>query len=187
MKYLIFLIAIVLFSCTKTEFEQEIDQDMGYDYYTLEIGNWWIYEVDSVVYDTKGQSVVKDSIHVMIRETIVDTFSNSVNVLAYKIERSQMDSNSNWIISDIWWVNKDKEKVLRTEDNLTFIKLVFPTEALVSWDGNAFIDFRTELIVRKDVLDHTFVGWNYTYLYVDVKETINEVSYDHVLDGRAHV
>ena len=154
---------------------------MGYDYYPLDIGNWWIYEVDSVVYDTKGQSVVKDSIHVMVREEIVDTFSSSVDGLSYKIERSQLNIDSNWVISDIWWVNKDNEKVLRTEDNLTFIKLVFPTEALVSWDGNAFIDSRTELVVRKDILEHTFVGWDYTYLFVDVKETINGLNFDKVL------
>ena len=177
----VLLIVFAIFSCSKTEVETFADKTRGEQYFPLSVGNWWMYELDSIIYDIKGNRLVLDTSHHIIRETIVDTLMNNINKMSYKIERQQLNNDSIWVITNIWWVYKDLDKVVRTEDNLSFIKLVFTVKEDITWDGNAFIEPHTELIVRHDVLENTFIGWDYIYLNVGQKETINDVSYEDVI------
>jgi hypothetical protein len=71
-----------------------------------------------------------------------------------------------WTIKDVWMFTKTKTTLEIVEEDVRFTKLIFPVNEDATWDGNA----------------HNTIGnWEYTYKYIDTKETINGTTFDNVL------
>ena len=68
--YLLFLgLSASFFFACESEVE-EVDIDFGYDYFPLEVGRSWYYQVDSVIYDPSLGGTDVDSSRTFVRETI---------------------------------------------------------------------------------------------------------------------
>lgn len=140
LSYLYLSLVLITFSCTKNT--KEISYLKPSSYYPLKIGNSYIYEVDSIVFNDFDQSV--DTFKFQIKESYIDTFRDIHNELAYKIERKkrnkiQPNEYEAWGNPQIWWVNLAKnQSIQRVENNLRFVNLVTPIQNDFSWKGNAF-------------------------------------------------
>ena len=77
-----------------------------------------------------------------------------------------MSDTTDWVILDVWSSLVNKSRAEQVEENIKFIKLVFPPQNGDSWNGNAY---------------NTLGEQDYEYTSVDVTETINDVALDSVL------
>ena len=73
-----------------------------------------------------------------------------------RIERYYRDTDTNsWVIKDVWHAQIVNATAQKIEENIRYIKLVFPSEIGKSWDGNAFntIDYQEYEITDITTLD----------------------------------
>jgi hypothetical protein len=150
-------------SCTKKKIPQD-DSLLGTDYYPTTQGRYIIYDVDSTVYNNFPSDTIINTKY-RIKELLADSYMDSEGKPAIRLERyikkysvSKSYDSIPWTIKEVWMVNADKKSVQVSESNIRFTKLVFPVQQGALWDGNA---------------RNTIGKWDYTYKYIDKKETIN--------------
>jgi hypothetical protein len=170
LRTLLFVFVFCLFSCRKKEKVGE-PINLGKEYYPEKVGKFVIYDVDSTWYNelTFQPTTVK----YRIKEKFTQEFTDNEGKKAIRIERYIKKFNPNkpydsipYTIRDVWQVNVSDRNVEVVEENVRFVKLIFPVEANKSWKGN----------VR-----NTLAERDYTYSYIDKAETINAVALDKTL------
>lgn len=143
---MIFITLMIGISACTSEMEEVDKSNLGYEYYPLEMGREWTYQSDSIIFSKSGAHT--DTISAFIKEMITDTLRDVEGNLIHKIERFIRRSTSeDWNRINTWFVNKDKSKVLRTEENIPLIKLVFPLKKGLRFDSNTFFneDIKSEV------------------------------------------
>jgi len=183
LSYLFVLALIGLFVCSSCKDESTFEEpiiDETQAYFPIGIGKSITYQVDSIIYDPTENSVEVDTNRVYIQEVVVDTFRDEVGALIYRIERYQSsDSNFNWEIKDVWSASKSTTRAERFEENLRFVKMVFPVEDGDIWDGNVFIDETTLFSIAGESIE-IFKSWFYEVLSTDESEEIGGFFFEHV-------
>ena len=164
-KYLIIIAAMsnLVSSCKKDE--EQAPLYLGYDYFPVDEGRVLIYDADSIITDEFTQTTTTH--HFQIKEVIHSTYIDNENRPTQRIERYVRDSaNAPWVIFKVWSANLTNIRAERFEDNVRYVKLVFPVKQDVQWNGNA-LNTNEEL--------------EYQYIDVHSSVTLNNVSYDSVL------
>lgn len=133
----ILLISIFyLWSCSDTR--EVTPEDLGMNYYPLRTGLYNIYQVNGVEYVNANDSTV---FSYQLKESVIDSFLNLESGISYKILRQKRDtSDETWETDSIWTVRKDEIRVIRTENNIPIINLVFPVSESKIWDANGLND-----------------------------------------------
>ncbi len=109
----------------------------GYEYFGFEKGKYVIYQVDSIRYDDFLGEVLE--YHYQVKEWNKELFIDSQGQQKMRIERFYRENEQeSWQIKDVWTALLNKTRALKTEDNVTFVKLVFPIKKNSLWDGNSF-------------------------------------------------
>jgi len=167
MKYLLFLLPLILLSC-----EKEIDPNpskkydewliQSYEYYPLEVGSYRTYQVDSIYFERRLNVLRSDTISDIFRESIVDTFRNLQNELTYRIIKERQ-SGDNWLTDRVYSVVKSRTKVVRTEENISLVDLVFPFKKLTSWDAFIYTDKNRDFLINGRRI---YLYKNFTLSYV---------------------
>ncbi len=172
------MLTILAFSaCKEGNVVEEFDeQDKGYDYFPLIVGKYMEYQVDSIVYDFTPDGGITLESTTFIREEIVDTILDNSERILYVVERFERKNNAeDWLISDVWTAYADGQRVERTEENLRFIKMIFPVVVNSTWNGNMFIDESLIIPIAGEGME-IFKGWSYEVLSVGEQETVgNEI------------
>jgi hypothetical protein len=179
MKYLFpcFCLLLLALSCKKTP--DDYSPGFGYDYFPLEVGKYWVYSVDSTIYDPTGDSLISLS-HRLVKEEITDTLSDNNGNTLYKIEHFERQAGTlPWQITKVLTQSIIDNKGLRTVDNLRFIKLPFPLTKNDQWDGNAHFDPSLIVTVAGESME-MFKGWSYKVEQVGEQEDIGTYSFPTV-------
>jgi len=132
-----FLLAIIFSGCKPSKVDPA-QVDLGYDYFPLAIGDSIIYDVLTIDYSSLGGSI--DTQNYQLLEVIADTFVDDESDIAWRLERfSRPDSSANWPLDpdSVWTAKVTPYQAIKVESNIPYIKLVFPVENGVKWDGNA--------------------------------------------------
>lgn len=174
--FLMMSFTLILFSSSCGDEQEPVDQStFGYDYFILEVGKYIEYQSDSINYFNLG--FIKDTVSGFVREEIVDQFTDQLGEDIYTIHRSfRRNAQDNWELTDVWTASMDETRAFRTEENLKFVKLVFPVIENKRWDGNAFFDDTQEIEVNSEFIE-MYAGWNHKIEEVDVAYDINDQSY----------
>ncbi|MBN8702458.1 MAG: hypothetical protein J0M08_05310 [Bacteroidetes bacterium] len=158
-----------LFSCEK-EKDAKIT-DIGYNYFPLQVGSYWVYDVDSVVYDDFENDT--DYYHYRIKEYVESTFQDFAGNTAFRIERYVKHYNAivpydsiSWQLQNVCFANKTKTTAEKVEENMRYVKLIFPVEENKTWNGNSY-----NMLGEMD----------YTYESIDQSKTINNLHFDSTL------
>lgn len=161
---------------------EPVDPGEQHPYFPLEIGKFIEYSVDSIVYDfAAGGGNVRDSAHLLVREEIVDTFRDNAGQLLYAIERSERSGATlPWQLRQVYSATRSATQAVRTENNLRFLKLVFPFDRRSAWDGNLWIDQYREIEVAGERIQ-PFVNWHYEVDSLDIPSQIGDFAFDSVL------
>lgn len=158
------------------------DLDAQHAYFPLEIGKYLEYQTDSVVYDFgPGGGTVRDSSTTFVREVITDTIRDNTGDLLFVVERSERKSDSlPWSIRRVWAAVRTSTQAIQTEDNLRFLRLVFPFDRRTRWNGNLWIDDYLEVEIAGERI-RPFTGWNYRVDSLDIPAPIGAFAFDSVL------
>jgi hypothetical protein len=156
------LVMTLAFLSCGNEIEEVDKSTFGYQYFPLEIGQYKIYAADSITFTSGGASI--DTGQYFIKEEVVEILEDTNGDSLYRIERSLRDNeDAEWQVRDVWVAGKNESIAFRTEENLKFIKLVFPMKLGDSWNGNIFFDPYIEIDVKGEQIE-VYKNWDYRFL-----------------------
>lgn len=185
MKHLILIFAGLLFLISCDETTENIDIDYGYDYYPVEIGKYIIYDVDSITYDPSANVTLIDTTSYQAKEEIVDTTLDNEGRTVYVIHYStRNDANVAWQLENVYTTVVTSEWVERTEENLRFVKLLFPQRVDDTWDGNRYFAEENILVMVRGETLELFKNWNSAIIDKGSSTTIGAFTFDDVLTIR---
>ncbi len=174
------LLCISLFSCKETLIEDNID--FGYDYFPQEVGKYISYEVDSIIYDQISNFTIIDTNSLQVTERFVEEFDDNSGETTYRIERyERKNAGQAWQIKDVWTSKRTNTKAERIEENLRFVKMIFPASVETNpWNGNAFLDETTIIPIAGESVV-IFKNWLYEYVEKDEPYSINGFDFDSTM------
>jgi hypothetical protein len=152
----------VFFSCKK---DKTATVDLGYNYFPAEIGKWIIYDVDSIAHDDFNDTVI--AYKFQIKEFFESEYTDNEGRKTIRIERYKRNNDTMpWIIKDVWALNIFETRVEKVEEDIRYVKLVFPAVKGKTWNGNAFNNLGNQ---------------DYKYADADVPLTVNNIKFDSTL------
>lgn len=165
-----FAFILILHSCKKDK-DSISNIDFGKDYFPIKVGVYIVYDVDSTAYNEITH--IPTTYKYRLKEIIKQAFTNDENTTSYRLERyiKYYDSTKSydqipWQIKDVWTIVPYSNSIEKIEENIRYVKLVFPVKQGTQWNGNA-----------KNTLGEKI----YSYEYVDNSESINNIHFDKVL------
>ena len=174
---LISLALVLLMGCTK---DKETVNAIDYRYYPIAIGDSMIYQVslfnkDLNTYDSTYQ----------LLERVESIFNDNEGRQTYRIERYVRKTDADaWSIYKVWTVNRTSINIEKQEDNITYIKLIFPVKLNKTWNGNAKNIFADDFEDYKIItLNEPMQTMNYSF---DSTLKVQQIDYDYGFEKRNH-
>jgi hypothetical protein len=139
-KYIIIITSVfisVLFFLNGCKKDSDLPPaNMGYRYFPANTGHWAIYLVDSIAWNAFNGSV--DTFQYQIKEVIESEFIDDQGRNTLRIERyKRMSDTIAWVIKDVWFANRTPSTAERVEENIRYVRLIFPVKEGDEWNGNA--------------------------------------------------
>ena len=146
--YLFFFIFLagLISSC-----EEEVETpsfDPQFEFQPLEIGRFWIYEVDQTIHFGENDS---ENFLFFLRDRIRTSYFNAEGNLVFVVERSRSEDQVIWA-KDLEYTLLIRDlSLLRTINNQTLVTINFPPEVGRIWNGLAYQaegmdDFEIEIL-----------------------------------------
>lgn len=170
---LIFLLSLA--GCVKDETQDPLD-DSSREYFPLLIGKYITYAVDSIVIDDSPTGNIKDTIQFLLKEEITDIQLTNGDTVYY-IHRFRRDSTESWRLTDVWTAKYAGNEVLRTEENLTFRKMVFPLNDRKKWIATSYINPATKILVGTENIQ-AFQYWEAQVIEFDIADEVGSFSFN---------
>ncbi|HEX8528872.1 MAG TPA: hypothetical protein VF646_02580 [Cytophagales bacterium] len=139
MKRLLLLLPVLLAACDTREIAVDPAR-AGYDYFPLRAGQSAVYAVESIQYRTGRPA---DTSRYQVREVVQAPVTDLAGEEAFVIHRYYRPLGSTTWKADpdsVWTAKRNPHLATRTENNVTFVKLSFPLDKNLAWNGNAFND-----------------------------------------------
>jgi len=107
-------------------------------WYPIQEGSTWIYAVDSIWIDcVAGRN---DTFRFQVREIMDGWVKAAAGDSLMKISRQvRADSTENWGIPRIWHTRMEAGKAIKTEENRSIVKLIFPMKQGKKWNGWSYL------------------------------------------------
>jgi hypothetical protein len=171
------LVVTAFFSCDPDPIIGE-EVDRVTDFHPFEEGKFWVYQVDSTIYDDNGATIINTS--GFVREEIKEQLSEDQQFTTHVLERSwKRNEMDEWAITDIWSIALADGMLVKTEENLRFLKIATPIIADQEWEGNLF-DENIEVLIADDAVQ-VYRDWDYKILATGQSENIGGVDYTDIL------
>jgi hypothetical protein len=162
--------SFLFYSCKK---DSSTTVDVGYDYFPIKTGAYIIYDVDSTYYDDFYVPSKATNNKFLLKEKIQSIFNDNLNRPTARLERyvKYYDSivsydSIPWTLKDVWVENLTAFTAEKVEENVRFVRLVFPVQLNKSWNANS-----QNFLNEQD----------FTYNSVDVAANIGGIKFDSVL------
>ena len=171
--FLFGLIVTLYCSCNK---QDTYTPDYKRSYFPADSGHYVTYQVDSITYRYTDPLYFRDSVKYQLRVEIGDTTLDNEGRINHKVVlyRRANDSDPNgWVINRVWYMYPDSTNVQQIEEDIRFVKLIFPPLADAAWDGNLYAPKTGPYDVLRD--------WDYHYTEVDAPYSINGFQFDSTL------
>ncbi len=170
--YLLFFVAFFA-QCKKTDSNLV---DFGKEYFPIEVGFWQEYQVDSITFSDFTNPVSVDTASYQIKETIESSFLDLNLEENFRIEQFKKTSSTAYSIENIFSLKPTTTNIQKVENDLRFIKMVFPVVEGKSWNGNIYIDVTDEATL--DFLNVQKYPWEYIYTEVNATQQIGAFTFD---------
>ena len=159
-------VILIVSSCTKDTKDTSSDLVLGYDYYPTTLNKYVIYSVEEIDIDVEIGKY--DTTRYLLKEVVADTiFSEYKDANSFKIERYiLLPTSKSWEEKNVWLVKKSKSNLIRIEDNIPLVKMVFPMVKNQNWNIN-----------RYDTLEDK----ECTLYSLGKADTVNTIPFDNVL------
>ncbi len=125
----------LLISCDREIEEGQVD--LGYDFQPLEVGLFWLYEVDQTIHFGENDS---EQTQFFYRDKILSFYTNEAGEQVFVVQRDKSFDRIEWSLGLAYtWIKRDFSLV-RTVENQALVTLVFPPTDRVIWNGNVYRD-----------------------------------------------
>lgn len=175
---IVFFFLLILSGITACKRDPGPKPDLGYNYFPDAIGTYVVYNVDSFAYNSSTFPAKADTIKYQLKEKIASIYSDNEGRSTIRLERYIKKYNRlisyndmSWTLRNVWAENKTLRSAEKVEDNVRFVKLVFPVKEEQQWNGNA-----------KNVNDDE----EYKYGFIDLSRKIGTITFDSVLQVIQH-
>lgn len=163
-----FLLAILfIINGCKDDDDSKVSVPSGliYSYFPTNVGHEIIYDVSLITKD--GFFGTSDTAIYQIKEVVESVFLDNQNRPTLRLERYKRDTpNDPWVINDVWTSNLTATRAEKKEENVSYVKLVFPITTSTSWNGN---------------LLNTLDPQNYEYDNLHQPDIIGGINFDSTL------
>jgi hypothetical protein len=178
MKYFVFVFFFLIISCDKSEsIPANAPSNGNNEYLPIANGKYISYKYDSTFFANNGIDKVKVS--GFIREEIKELLDSNKTSKTYKIikywKRKVTDS---WQISDVEKVIQEKERIIITDENLPFIRLVTPLVENNQWLGNSLFNNDLEIKIYGEPMK-IYNNWNYKVIGVKKSIKIDQKTFEN--------
>lgn len=130
---------------------------LGKEYFGFQQGNYLIYEVDSTVYDDFLGEVFH--YQYQVKEILKEIYTDVQGNEKMRLERFwRENSQQPWKVKNIWTSRITDMQAIRTEENMTFVKLAFPVKNFKQWNGNAYNNLQEQHYQLHDVHNAAALG-----------------------------
>ena len=121
----------------KSDKDNVVRPNLNYNYAGLLVGNYVIYNVDSIFYNDLTNSA--DTFQYQIKEKLESQITDLQGDPSFRIERYKKHNDSiYWELVDVWNSKITTTNYQKVEENIRYVKLIFPVRANKTWDGNNF-------------------------------------------------
>lgn len=158
------LLVATLFSCKK-DADTLKPRNLNQNYAGLTVGKYVIYDVDSTFYNVPFN--ITANYKFQIKEVVDSKYIDAQGNEAYKIIRYKKDTSisQNWEHQVVWNSTINTSNYQKVEDNVRFVKLIFPIKSNKIWNGNSM---------------NTLSSWDYEYTATHQTELIGNTILDSV-------
>jgi hypothetical protein len=157
--YSILILLLIAVSCKPKPTEVE---DFMYEYFPVEVGTWVTYDVIDTRYDV--QTITETY---QLKEVIDSEIKDAQDRPALRIARYwRKNDNDPWDIKDIWVSTRTTSNAEKVEENVRYVKLVFPVRSYQTWNGNVY---------------NTKPEWEYFYDSIGNSRIINNIEFDETV------
>lgn len=129
------------------------------DYLQLQVGKYVTYRLDSLQFKNFG---TQDTIVSYQAKDVIDAaITDNLGRPSWRVVRYLSDTTgtAEWVPDITYMVTATKQDVEVVENNLRYIKLVYPVTDGYNWSGNSYIDATSDTF---NVVTYLY-GWTYTY------------------------
>lgn len=170
----VFLLTLLIAACGNRDAEPAeppLPTDLGETYFFLREGKFREYNVYEIRYSAVDLS---DTLNYQIREEVKESFVNGNGVETYLLNRFRRNSeDEDWALDSVWTARIEDQRAISVENNIPYVKMVFPASTDRSWDGN-LLNARPVRLQRYRAFGEPFtVGIN-TFLRTAVVEMSND-------------
>lgn len=144
----IILSSFLWFACDNLDSNLPPPQEGGKFFYP-KIGQSIVYEVEDTAYELTGTFTVQTY---QSKEVNAATFKDLDGKEALRIERFRRENEAQpWAFDSVFSAKIEIDKALKTENNVTYVKMSFPMKEGLKWNGNAFNAFKNDSYEMKNV------------------------------------
>ena len=155
LNYLALSSALLILGCSTDDALPPVLSDaapLGSNYYPLAIGRYAVYEVEDIRYSLRDGA---DTTRYQLREQVADSLVGAGGEIIYILERyAKNQPEDRWQLDSVWTVRRNEQRVVVVENNVPFVKLVFPFQEDLQWDGNR-LNSRPALTYALNLTDST--------------------------------
>ncbi len=104
-----------------------------HEYLPVDLGNVWVYQVDSVGYSGEPGRA-PDTVRFFVRWEVVDGWRDQSGRWVYRVDRWRKGlGQAEWVpVNSFFWI-VESGRILRHEENVRWVELVFPVRVGVVW------------------------------------------------------
>ena len=108
----------------------------GKEFFYPLMGQAVIYDVQETRYALTSIPIIKNY---QLKEVFASILVDADGKESLRIERYRRENDTHqWAVDSIFLAKKEKDKALKSENNVTFLKLIFPVSEGLKWNGNAY-------------------------------------------------
>lgn len=135
-KIILYLTFFSIISACKKDSILSYEKRSFTEYFPATTDSYIIYDCDSIVVDDfTGKT---DTFKFQIKELYESSFIDNAGRNSIRLERWKKEADSSfWTLKDVWSLTKTDARVEKVEEDVRFIKLLFPPEDQLTWDINA--------------------------------------------------
>ncbi len=174
----LFLFGLLFFTSCEPESIPASSAEIEMDFMPIDTITTWEYRMDSIIYDNEGMTV--DTFISYRRERLAGQFMDAEGKVTHRlIVSKKQDWNDEYKETDLWTLQINENGFQRKEENLNFVKLLFPIVLGDTWDGNQFPE-DTQVFVAGETLDQ-YRNWLYEYESRMDSMTVRDKLYNDVV------
>jgi hypothetical protein len=183
--FLIFINLLIISGLSLTSCETVPDNfnpEKGLDYFPLKLDNYWVYQMDSFVYDQVPSGTAIDTIHSFLKDEVEEIFTNGAGDTTFRIRREYRPNDTTfWQFQKHYGITRTNSSLITEIDNIQVIELVFPVFQGKRWTPNLYVPNDFTILVAGDPIE-LYKNWTSRIREIGLNENINGVNYNEVIN-----